>query len=506
MDDSSSTLIFDQYCFFTHRLKLRSKLNYTSKLGSLVSSQDNSPQLLKLAKELNDISEVFETYFYSNKARDLNNVSVEETIKSVEDYVSALAGFVGKKIYDVPAATNVESGGNDTTTKELIANVEDIGIDDDDSNDNEKKEEKKEDEESATTTTTTTTTTNKTTKNNDGKIRKNLMFNWTSIVGVKRSIVSSDALVELTSVLFNLGVWYLGYSAYLINQNTTGSEVVGGVPEEKRQVVYDYLLKAAGIFKLLREKFLQHIAADDRTDDISDGFLQVLYLQSLGQAQELTIGRAMNKNSSASLVCGLATDTANIYEECKSILMSSFEDTFASRLDIFICFLNFKISLYQCVAYDRMAFQQNLTHKYGAAIATSQKSQSLLKTAQSLVKPCISNTVSESSLRNPVNALIRIIDIDSKRFIRENQVIGFETVPTDLDIQLPQSTRLAKPRDFKLPPIHQLWDDDKISLFDPSKKLAQSDIIELKVTSPTPTSPIQKSSSKEKSVNNSDKK
>lgn len=64
--------VFDNYCFYIHRLKMRSKLNYKSKLVDLCKEASN-PFIVSLAKDISDASDNIDNFFFSTKARDLTN-------------------------------------------------------------------------------------------------------------------------------------------------------------------------------------------------------------------------------------------------------------------------------------------------------------------------------------------------------------------------------------------------------------------------------------------------
>eukprot|EP01133_Synstelium_polycarpum_P008005 gene8005-9404_t len=369
---------FDQYCFYTHRLKQRSAPNFKTKLLEL-AKDSSSPIVVKLAQELFEASERYNEYFYSDKAKKLD-----------------------------------------------------------------------------------------------------------ALAGTDRVIKTDDALVEVCNILFNLGVWYLGYSEYLVSRASDT-----GVEEEIRMVIYDYLLKAAGIFSLLRETLVQHITVSSM--DFSDVFLKALYLQALGQSQEITIGRAFKKLSKTSTILSLAVDTSKIFGEAH-ILLDGIENRVEARLYYLLGYLKFKQTLYLALSYDLMAFDQNATHKYGDAITSANKAKSCISYANSLIKPCVSVTLTAENLKKPVVILTKMINTDSERFERENTVIGYQQVPEEL-LPLPEGNRLAKLRPFTLPIINPLWDSKTISLFNVDKKLAESDVTPLSISSPVIASTNSKSSS-----------
>ncbi|KYR01322.1 hypothetical protein DLAC_02044 [Tieghemostelium lacteum] len=517
-----STPIFDQYCFYIHRLKLRSVLDYKNKLP-LLAKDPQEPRIVKLAKEIYDISINFDKYFYSDAARDLNNLKPNEVVESVENYISALIGFIGQEnineitksedssLEDLPKEEDKsESSDESEKEDEDKEDKENTSEKDDSENKEEEKEDKPtiesedgepvEDEEDKKKLKKVEDKLKevKITASANGKkltdnIRKNLRFSWTTLAGKERSVNTSDSLVELCNSIYNLGIWYLGYSEYLVSSKS-GDD---GLDEDTRKTIYDYLLKAAGIFHILENRFIQSLSLDDKSNslDFNDIFLRVLYLQCLGQAQEITIGRAFKNNTSPKLILSLAVETCNIYKEANSLLSSSVENLIESRVEKLSNFFQYKLQLYNAFSYNLLAFLQNAQYKYGESIATSKLSKDLLKQTTTLIKPAISNTLSVGSLQRPVNMLTKIIDLNLARFERENKLIGFHAVPEQPNLDdLQTGTKLAKHRDFQLPPQSEIWSPDLITLFNPQKKLSKADITP-SVTSPTTTTTTSSSSS-----------
>ncbi|KAM9952756.1 hypothetical protein ACTFIR_007811 [Dictyostelium discoideum] len=507
--------VFDNYCFYIHRLKMRSKLNYKSKLVDLCKEASN-PFIVSLAKDISDASDNIDNFFFSTKARDLTNIDTAELLKSVETYCSLLGGLIGSKVYQ-PTITTVDNIAAGTATP--VSNFEKLQLNEQPrDNDQEYNSEEGDDKLEKFN--------NEKVKNNNNKgsdaIRKNLRFSWTNVFGSDRSITSSDTLVEYMSILFNLGIWYLGYSEYIVSNRCSPTD---GLPEEDRQKIYDFLLKSAGIFDYLcklrlnlsssskKEVEVEEDKKEEKTEsgedggdddvvvddnagkilkgsdksstDFNDVLLRSLYLQCIGQAQELTIGRAYKKNTIQPIV-KLAVDTANIYKEAMDMLISHFteEKLIENRLEKFVNFLQYKVSLYQSLAWNQQAFQQNATHKYGESIATCKKAQHQLKQTLFLIRPCVSITLTQQSLQKPTQQLQPIIDATLARLERENVLIGYEVVPSIDDIsELPsEGTRLAKLRPFIIPQVHQSWSTIDIpSTFNKDKKLQESDLVSVKI-------------------------
>jgi len=436
---------YDAYCFFIHRLKIRTKLNLKANVLQL-SKDSQDPIIVKLAQEINDASELFDTYFFSEKARNLKDINKDEVINSIDEYVSMLGGLVGSIVYK----STVENENNTTTKNNNTINSESSEIQEI----NEKEIEALENN--------LTSIVNETNQENSDKIRKNFKFQWTTVFGSERTTTFSDSLVEMMSVLFNLGVWYLGYSEFIISNRWSKTD---GLSEDDRQTVYDFLLKAAGIFECLRGSMFSTVSQEDKCTDFSDAILRTLYLQSMAQAQEITIGRAFKKNTSASTITKLAVDTCSLYKEARDCLESNYREKLVEyRLEKFYNFLIYKISLYESLAYQQQAFALNTSHKYGEAIATAKKSQTILKkTLTSLVRPCICITLSQETLTRPTSSLLPLIDSTLSRLERENKIIGFQSIPDEIS-PLPEGSRLVKVRPFSFPPINSAWNSiDNIS-------------------------------------------
>ncbi|GAM26522.1 hypothetical protein SAMD00019534_096970 [Acytostelium subglobosum LB1] len=476
---------FDIYCMFIHRLKQRSSLDYRNKLA-LLAKDPSSPQMFQFAQQLSDVSKQYDTFYFSEKARDLAQIDVKELVKATEDYLSMLGGFIG----DTLAASSVmPTVGKVKSINEIDDDYENSDKDDDKEDKDEKEDDDKEDKEEKDGDDDSSSDkeddkddddkdTKKAIKQQVESLRTRLQFQWTTLAGQQRVIKSSDALMEIANVVFNLGIWYMGYSQSLLTTN----QKEDGIEEEVRQVIYDYLLKAAGCFQFLRDKVAPKLKKSERGVDFGDSMLKALFLQALGQSQEITIGRAFKKNTSTSVICNLAVDTSKIYQEVLDSL-NTIDNLFEARLEKLVVFINYKMSVYQSLAYYLAAFNQNATHKYGDAIVSGRQASFALKNATSLIDTCVSVTITRDALKGPTNYLSKILGTENTRFERENTVIGYQTIPDEV-VALPDGNRLAKPREFVMPPTNSAWDEKTYALFDANKKLSESDITALKVVSP----------------------
>ncbi|EFA76363.1 hypothetical protein PPL_10128 [Heterostelium album PN500] len=470
--------VFDQQCLFIHRLKQRSAPNYKVKLAEL-SSDASNPHIFQLAKELSDASDNYNNQYFSQNAKDLDKVDLKELVDATNNYLSLLGGFVGNTLLENNNNKSSDDN-NDKDDSDSDSDSESVGktnsineIDDDIEVESSSSEQKEKEKDSKKEKKQKKVESSKSSK--EKSLRYNLYYQWSTIAGSERVVDSNDALLEIGNVIFNQSVWYMGYSQFLVGKNAQDD----GLNDEVRNVVYDCLLRAAGGFEYIRTKLSPLMDEDVRATDLSDSFLRVLYLQAVGQAQELTIGRACKKNTSTNLICKIAVDTANIYQEAQTLL-TNLGSLFELRLEKLSVFLNYKHSLYQSLSYYLNAFTQNATHKYGDAIVSGQQALFNLKNAKALLKACVSNTITLDAVKKPTNYLYNILDTEIPRFERENKVIGYQTVPEEVSA-LPDANRLAKPRDFVMPATNALWDDKINASFNYNKKLSMADISPLAI-------------------------
>ncbi|VDM27384.1 unnamed protein product [Hydatigera taeniaeformis] len=115
-----------------------------------------------------------------------------------------------------------------------------------------------------------------------------------------------DATFELIGILFNLALWFSKHAAKI------------AIEMEQAVEVYKSLRNAAGLFEHIKKDLLGQVKGKvESGSDLDPCVLDVYILQSLAEAQEVTIARAMELKHDPGIIAPLACETATLYEKCR---------------------------------------------------------------------------------------------------------------------------------------------------------------------------------------------
>ncbi|VDP47641.1 unnamed protein product [Schistosoma curassoni] len=141
------------------------------------------------------------------------------------------------------------------------------------------------------------------------KLRGLVCVKWCDSIKPKgEPIVRSDSIFELYSVLFNVALWYTKHAAKVASNEN--------VSEDEAKDVHLSLKTAAGLFNLLRTKYMHEFTEFVPNSDMDPNILDAYINQSLAEAQEITVARAIELKHKPYLIAGLANETAKFYEKC----------------------------------------------------------------------------------------------------------------------------------------------------------------------------------------------
>ncbi|CAH8495492.1 unnamed protein product [Schistosoma rodhaini] len=141
------------------------------------------------------------------------------------------------------------------------------------------------------------------------KLRGLVCVKWCDSIKPKgEPIVRSDSIFELYSILFNVALWYTKHAAKVASNEN--------VSEDEAKDVHLSLKTAAGLFNLLRTKYMHEFTEFVPNSDMDPNILDAYINQSLAEAQEITVARAIELKHKPHLIAGLANETAKFYEKC----------------------------------------------------------------------------------------------------------------------------------------------------------------------------------------------
>ncbi|KAA0196024.1 hypothetical protein FBUS_06933 [Fasciolopsis buskii] len=104
------------------------------------------------------------------------------------------------------------------------------------------------------------------------------------------------------------------------------------VTQDEAKDVYLSLRQAAGVFKLIRDKYAPNLQSQPKQDrDLHTDILEAYINQSLAEAQEVTVGRAIELKHEPSLIAALAKETAKTYEHASESINFSWKENMSTR-------------------------------------------------------------------------------------------------------------------------------------------------------------------------------
>ncbi|VDO00835.1 unnamed protein product [Rodentolepis nana] len=142
-------------------------------------------------------------------------------------------------------------------------------------------------------------------------LRRLIEYTWTDSLDVKHKFPISlrDANYELIGICFNLALWFSKHAAKVASSNT--------VETEQAVDVHKSLRNAAGLFDHIKNNLLPNMSGKfEKGSDLDPIVIESYILQSLAEAQEVTIARAIELKHDPGIIAALASETASLYEKC----------------------------------------------------------------------------------------------------------------------------------------------------------------------------------------------
>ncbi|CAH8435203.1 unnamed protein product [Heterobilharzia americana] len=297
------------------------------------------------------------------------------------------------------------------------------------------------------------------------KLRGLVYTKWCDSIKPKgEPIARYDSMFELYSVLFNVALWYTKHAAKVASSES--------VSEDEAKDVHLSLRSAAGLFSLLREKYMHEFTEFVSNSDLDPNILDAYISQSLAEAQEITVARAIELKHKPHLIAALANETAKFYEKCGLAL---------SQCDLKIVgkwkkYSEFKQYCYESYAYVYYGEDLLEKEKAGQSVAVSKEASVPYEKAVRASREYVRAEGVSLSTKPPDHCFFRrlpgLIERTRNKCDRENGLIFHQKVPTVapfLDIKAEYGVAVPKEPElnFNLDPK---WKDVYVG-FDTSKVL-----------------------------------
>ncbi|KAM3181758.1 hypothetical protein ACTXT7_013746, partial [Hymenolepis weldensis] len=143
-------------------------------------------------------------------------------------------------------------------------------------------------------------------------LRRLVEYTWTDSLDIKHKFPISlrDANYELIGICFNLALWFSKHAAKVASSSN--------IETEQAVDVHKSLRNAAGLFEYIKKNLLPNMSGKfEKGSDLDPIVLESYILQSLAEAQEVAIARAIELKHDPGIIAALASETATLYEKCK---------------------------------------------------------------------------------------------------------------------------------------------------------------------------------------------
>lgn len=285
----------------------------------------------------------------------------------------------------------------------------------------------------------------------ENKLRRAIKYRWTnSLLGtvVKEQ---QDSAYEAASMAINVGLWYTKHAAKLAAKEEPDME--------EAKEVHKCLKIAAGVFTYVKDDLIGRLS--DNTENAIDTDSRVLdaYIgQCTGEAQEVTLARAVEMKHSASLIAALSHETSQLYQKADDALQS---------LDIKVVgkwrkYFQLKCEFYKAYAYCYQGETLLAQDKCGEAVRGLQEGVKCYEKSEALCREYASAKGLGTFARPANHLFFRKLGPVLKRTLekceRENGMIYHQKVAYDPPIlELKATYGLAAPEPYTPPGLNPLW-------------------------------------------------
>lgn len=301
------------------------------------------------------------------------------------------------------------------------------------------------------------------------KLRHIIPFKWSnSVTGLVDK--QQDSVFELISICYEYALWLMKHASWIASQES--------VDMESAKSVHTSLRRAAGVFTCIQTQWLEQLLEKPTPgSDIDQRVISAYITTCQAEAQEITIGRAIELKHSASLVSALANQTSQLFLAAAA----SVKPLDMKHFGKWLIYLQLKAEVYESYAYCYLGENLLEQEKCGESIRALEESERHYALATKL---CRDYGQLKMTVKNGMNAKIDehlffrklrplVLRIKEK-CERENGFIFHQKVPKDCPSleSLKATHGLVTPEDFSIPPLHELWTTTAYAAFDITRNLS----------------------------------
>ncbi|XP_046400310.1 BRO1 domain-containing protein BROX-like isoform X2 [Ischnura elegans] len=303
--------------------------------------------------------------------------------------------------------------------------------------------------------------------NDPSKLRNNFIFKWThTLLGnVPQSV--HDAFYEAASMSINVAIWHMKHASMI----AAGDHV--SLVQSKE--VHSELKLAASIFKFVEDFYLPRFLEKPMPgSDFDPKVLKAFINQSIAEAQEVTVARAIELKHNPNIIAGIANETSKRF-------LSAFNSLEGVREAAqWRTYLKLKSLIYLSFAYCFFGETLLSQDKCGDAMRALQESQTCHKQALEWCKEYGKIKSPDSKIKPESHLFFRrlasIVELSLNKCERENCFIYHQKVPAAApQLETEANFGLVEPDSIKLPGPNPLWKPSVYAAF-PCKTLDKKDI------------------------------
>ncbi|KAH9375458.1 hypothetical protein HPB48_015433 [Haemaphysalis longicornis] len=288
-------------------------------------------------------------------------------------------------------------------------------------------------------------------KGGESKLRNSTRFRWTQSMLGQSPLVQSDAIFELVSICQDVGIWHMKHAAVIAAKEN--------INMDEAKDVHKCLRKAAGYFCAMKDKYVGQLREQPVPGSDLDSRVATAYInQCTAEAQEVTIGRAIEMKHAPGLISALAHETSKMYTSAADSLAALEASKFGRWRKFLILKAVFYLSYAYCYAGENLLAQE----KCGDAIRALQESHKCYQDATQICKQYATMKGPGSAAKMDQHLFFRKLAPLVKRTLdkceRENGFIFHQKVPVDApELELRATYGLVSPEEFQLPPPDKAW-------------------------------------------------
>ncbi|XP_048259074.1 BRO1 domain-containing protein BROX-like [Haliotis rufescens] len=294
----------------------------------------------------------------------------------------------------------------------------------------------------------------------ENKLRKIIRFKWSSTLLGNVTMAHNDVIFEFASMGINVALWYTKHAAKLAAKEDPDMD--------EAKEVHKCLRIAAGLFTYIKNDLVGQLSTEEEVKgaDIDTRVLEAYINQCTGEAQEVTLARAIEMKHNPSLIAALAAETGQMYQKADDALAS---------LDVKVVgkwkkYFQLKSNFYLAYAHSYNGETLLAADKCGDAIRGLKESVTLYDKASLLAKEYATTKGPGTTARPADHVFFRRLGPVVKRTLekceRENGLIYHQKVTYDPpQLELKATYGLVSPEDYQPPSMNPLWNVDSYSKF-----------------------------------------